>query len=48
MSDKFTAVMTNDYFTTSPKYWKVTIETNDLNTLNKVCNVLNWLREKED
>lgn len=48
MSDKFTAVMDNDYFTTSEKYWKVTVECNDLNTLNQVCSVLNWLREKED
>ena len=48
MSDKFTAVMDNDRHDFDKKAWKVTIETNDVNTLNKVCNVLYWLREKED
>ena len=48
MSDKFTAVMDNDRYDFDKGAWKVRIECNDLNTLQRICGALNLLREKED
>lgn len=45
MSEKFKAVIDNDYFTTGDKYWRVTIEANNLNTLNEICNVLHFMNK---
>lgn len=46
MTDNFKAVMDNDkYYPNSPKYWKVTIETNNLNDLHNICSAINLIRK---
>lgn len=45
MTDNFKATMDNDYYTTSPRYWKVTIEANNLNDLHNICSAINLIRK---
>ena len=45
MTDRFKATMDSDYFTNSPKYWKVTIEANSLKELNNICSAINLIRK---
>ena len=47
MTEKFNATIDNDCYTISDKYWKVTIETNNLNVLNNICSALNLIKNKE-
>lgn len=47
MSEKYTATIENDYFTRQKNYWKVTIETNDLNNLNNIASAINLIKSKE-
>ena len=47
MTEKFNATIDNDCYTPSYKYWKVTIETNNLNVLNNICSALNLIKNKE-
>ena len=45
MTDKYKATIDNGYFTTSAKYWKVTIEANNLNDLHNICSAINLIRK---
>lgn len=48
MTDTYKAVMDNGYYSNYKKYWKVTIEANDLNELNNVCSAINLIRKGKD
>lgn len=48
MTDKYYATMDSNYFTNSPKYWKVKVEANSLSELNNICSALNLIRTGGD
>jgi len=44
MTEKYTAIITNDHYTFHKKYWKITIEANSLNELNNICSAINLIK----
>ena len=47
MTERYEAIISNDYYNYHKKYWKVKVETNDINTLNNICSALNLIKQKE-
>ena len=47
MTERFKAVIDNDYLDFSKEYYKVTIEANDLNVLNRVVGAIHFVERGE-